>query len=229
MIYSTKQSINNDKVNFENMSASAAYRGYRLQALYSLSRILSANNGADFVYHLEGVEDLDVENNDGNPIEMIQVKSYGNLTLSDLSPQNSASFFRRALTFIQSSDPPKVKLVNFGSFGEEMWLAWKAPGDHRDKVISKMEVWGFQKEEIQAIISQVELVELEENIVYGSVISHIKAFGTGADPDNAFDLLQYWIYLQSENRARIRFSNLIEKINNVGRFLIERTNYLQEW
>ena len=229
MIYSTKQSINNDKVNFENMSASAAYRGYRLQALYSLSRILSANNGADFVYHLEGVEDLDVENNDGNPIEMIQVKSYGNLTLSDLSPQNSASFFRRALTFIQSSDPPKVKLVNFGSFGEEMWLAWKAPGDHRDKVISKMEVWGFQKEEIQAIISQVELVELEENIVYGSVISHIKSFGTGADPDNAFDLLQYWIYLQSENRARIRFSNLIEKINNVGRFLIERTNYLQEW
>ncbi len=58
------------------MGTSAAYRGYRLQALYSLNRILGSNDGAGLVYHPEGFEGLDIERKDGSLTEIIQVKSY---------------------------------------------------------------------------------------------------------------------------------------------------------
>ena len=62
--------------------ATPAYRGYRLQTLYALSRILGSTEGSDLVFQPEGLEDLDILGADNRLIETIQVKAYGsNLSL----------------------------------------------------------------------------------------------------------------------------------------------------
>ena len=65
--------------------ATAAYRGYRRQALYVLSRVLRPNQ-ADLVFQPEGIEDLAIY--DGNRLlEICQVKAVGEpLALSHFQP-----------------------------------------------------------------------------------------------------------------------------------------------
>ncbi len=82
--------------------ATAAFRGYRLQTYYILSRVLEKGEAISNVFHPEGSEDLNIEDANENIIEAIQVKSYENLVLSDLSPGKSTSFFHRALKSFKS-------------------------------------------------------------------------------------------------------------------------------
>ena len=60
-------------------NATPAYRGYRLQALYVLSRILNLNpsENSNLVIQPEGIEDLAVFDDD-NLIEVVQVKALTN-------------------------------------------------------------------------------------------------------------------------------------------------------
>ena len=112
--------------------AKAALQGYRLQALYILSRILSSGDPQDFVFQPEGVEDLAIFAISGELIEVIQVKAYGdNLTLSRFEPEKEFSFFRRVLglakkhpqiisaTCQQASDTSTVMMAEFNSLSPE--------------------------------------------------------------------------------------------------------------
>ena len=92
--------------------APAAYRGYRLQALYALNRVLVSHENTHFVFHLEGKEDLDIEDENNQILEAIQVKSYDNLTLSDLAPEKGNSFFHRAVNLLKLSNQPKIILCD---------------------------------------------------------------------------------------------------------------------
>jgi hypothetical protein len=82
--------------------APAAYRGYRLQALYTLRRILTPAVGQSLVFQPEGLEDLAIRDTDGHLIEVIQVKSHDNLVLSDLFPAKPDSFFHRAVELLRN-------------------------------------------------------------------------------------------------------------------------------
>ena len=76
--------------------ATPAYRGYRLQALYTLLRILEPKERTDLVFQPEGAEDLAVWDTNEHLLEAIQVKAHGaNLTLSKLSPEKDKSFLYR--------------------------------------------------------------------------------------------------------------------------------------
>ena len=95
--------------------ASAALRGYRLQALYTLKRVLSPGVDETRVYCPEGAEDLGIKDQTGQWAEVVQVKSYPGLTLSDLEPDKTDSFLHRAISLLQTTNPPVIKLVNFGA------------------------------------------------------------------------------------------------------------------
>jgi hypothetical protein len=61
----------------------AALKGYRLQALYCLARILGDSSDDLFQYRLEGVEDLEIRDSAGQAVEFVQVKAYSDpLSLS---------------------------------------------------------------------------------------------------------------------------------------------------
>ena len=88
--------------------APAALQGYRLQALYTLKRVYAEGLGGTRRFQPEGIEDLDVLDSDGTLVEAIQVKSYPNLTLSDLEPEKKNSFFHRAAHLLRGKNPPAI-------------------------------------------------------------------------------------------------------------------------
>jgi hypothetical protein len=110
--------------------AQAAFRGYYSQTLYILHRVLSGSN--DFVFQPEKEEDLAIFDNDGDLIEVVQVKDYSApLTLSDLGKD----FFTRCRNYIESNTP--VRIVSFGKVGPELKNALQENGA-KDSVIKKL-------------------------------------------------------------------------------------------
>ena len=100
--------------------APAALRGYRLQALYTLKRIFAPGVDSAQDFCPEGMEDLDIRDVNEQVVEVLQVKSYANLTLSDLEPEKPNSFFHRAEDLLSGTNPPSIKIVNFGEIGPQM-------------------------------------------------------------------------------------------------------------
>jgi len=88
--------------------ATHVYKGFRLQALYTLYRIL--DDKMNLVFEPEGKEDLSVLDSNSNLKEVIQVKAYSkNLSLSSLKPKKLNSFFYRVRDLIvNNSAPPSV-------------------------------------------------------------------------------------------------------------------------
>ncbi len=209
--------------------APAAYRGYRLQALYALKRILAPANDPDLVFRLEGREDLDIQDTDDRLTETIQVKSYENLVLSDLEPAKPGSFLRRAAGLLNSSNIPHIQLVNFGTIGPEMSQAWAADGSCRLSVAQKLKEHGFQDKDVQAILDHVELLELDESQERHTIYSYLQNALIGVDPDSAFDLLNAWLYNAAEHQECVTRSDVIERVNSVGRFLAEQHAHHREW
>ena len=209
--------------------APAAYKGYRLQALYTLKRILASTSDSSLVFHLEGLEDLDIWQEDHCLLEAIQVKSYENLVLSNLSPAETNSFFRRAVKLLRLPHPPTIKVVNFGSVGPEMRQAWAGDEPQRTQVSKKLIAKGLEESEVEDILTHIELVELNQVQEEDSVFSLLQESLTGTDPHSAFDLLNFWLYKIAEQQATVKRDNIIEKINDVGRFLVDRYAHHSEW
>lgn len=228
--------------------APAAYRGYRLQALYILKRILRPGSEED-IFLPEGFEDLDILDRNGKLRESIQVKSYPRLVLSNLLDSTDSSpdsrhpakvqpFFRRALDLLKSQEPETVKVVNFGNISPEMLQAWKntpipknskARKTSRQTVTEKFRDKEYTQEDIDLIFSKVELISLYENKVQSEILDFLSDTLTGIDRQNAFDLLNFWIYIASEQQQKITKSHIIEKIKHIGKFLSHRLAHHMEW
>ena len=108
----------------EPTDATPTYRGFRLQALYILHRIL-LSTGEELIFQPEGNEDLDVFDANEELIEVIQVKSYESLVLSDLSSKTT-DFFNRVTSLFEANDLHKATVINFGLIGPEMEAAWSS-------------------------------------------------------------------------------------------------------
>lgn len=209
--------------------ATAAYRGYRLQALYILSRILSVGSDKSIVFLPEsGGEDLSIKRGE-HLTEKIQIKSYENLNLSKLEPQNTNSFFRRAVNYFDEENPSQVILVNIGTIGPEIKGAWGGDKKYIKILTKKMLQHGYTEDEVNQLLNGIQLVEQSEDVLKKEISSRLKDLLVGVDPDHAFDLLNYWLYIQSENKQSITYEDLIEKINSVGKFLSECAQHHLEW
>ncbi|MES0489476.1 MAG: hypothetical protein ABUK01_05745 [Leptospirales bacterium] len=211
--------------------ASPAYRGYRLQSLYVLDRVLNSTT-EDIQIRPEGYEDVDILDTYGSLLEAVQVKSYEILTFSNLgSSKSQKPFLKRAALLYKKYPDAKIKLVNFGRFGPEMTKAWDGKHLHLDDTISKKlkEKHDLNNDEITLIHSKLELKELAENLLTESVYQKIKQSVAGIDPAHAFDLLNFWIYRLSEESKTMDKTDVIDKINSIGRSLTERHHYLKQW
>ena len=52
---------------------------------------------------------------------------------------------------------------------------------------------------------------------------------TGVDPESAFEILNFWLYICAENKCKINRRDVVDKINKVARFLAERAAHHKEW
>lgn len=214
--------------------ATPTYRGYRLQALYILYRIL-AGTGDDVVFRPEGNEDLDILNRDGTLVEIVQVKSYESLRLSHLgSEKKQEPFFKRVTSLLDSDSEIDVKVVNFGEIGPELEGAWQNHSDHshvdRKSVAKKLiEKHGLTDIEVSLVFDAVELVSVDENIIHGAVMGLIQNTAAGISASSAFDLFMQWVYQLSEKQESVTKAAIVNKLNNIGQALTQRSNFVTEW
>jgi hypothetical protein len=211
--------------------ASHVYRGYRLQALYALYKILTAENVVESIFQPEGNEDLSVFDPKENLLETVQVKAYtSNLTLSDFSPEKPNSFMYRSSKLIETLPDIRISIVTYGHVGPELMNAIKNDGHDRETAVDKLSNYGFiLKGAAKALFEGIELKIIDETTIKEEIYSRIRGSCAGVDPDAAFDLLNKWLYDCSENRERIKQQDIIDKILNVGNFLTDRATHLAEW
>ena len=207
---------------------SAALRGYRLQTLYILSRLMNAKSH-EHSFRPEGKEDLDIYTSDGQLLETVQVKAYTpSLTLSDFSPKKDSSFFKRSLRNLAANPDSKIRIVSFGPVGPEIEQAWSQEGPARQNVRSKLIGYGYSSEEIDELLT-IEFYEVSESEVKEEVFAFLNNTVTGGDPSSAFGMLMFWVFLASELKERIVYSTVIDELTNVGRDVGARSAYHDEW
>ena len=211
------------------IGAVPALKGFRVQFLYTLHRLLHGSE--EHILRPEGKEDIDVLNSNSQYQELIQVKDYAaNLTLSDLEPYKERGFFRRSLESLNANPDTKIQLISFGKLGEELRRAFLDKNStNRDKIREKLKSH-FDSDEVDTIYQKVELVEVKEQKIKQEVLDwlstseHVKA-----DVAVAYNLLIYWIYNISEQQLTITKNQLLEQLNKIGVFLSERTGYHSEF
>lgn len=209
--------------------AQAALRGYRLQALYTLHRVLSATEGRSF--QLEGREDLEELDVSGAVVQFVQVKAYEgrDLTLSLLDPGKVDSFFRRVLARHSSRPGASELLVSFGPIGPQMLRAWAEDGDERRVVIRSLKSVGYSETEARTLLSVLRFQVADSEQIQAKVFELLRQRLTGIDPDTSFDLLHAWLFVASEAKQRVTLANLRDKMIAIGRFSQERAAYHAEW
>ncbi|MEA5467534.1 hypothetical protein [Spirulina sp. 06S082] len=211
--------------------ATPAYRGYRLQTLYTLARILEPCDTKDLIFQPEGAEDLAIFDTSDRLLEVIQVKSYtANLTLSLLDPDKKDSFFYRINNLPNIDTDLNIIIVSFGQIGIELLQATQEDGKKRENVIRKIVKYGFLSEaEANNLLSQLNFISVSEEELQASVFSAIGNLCTGIDVNATFDMLNFWLYRCAEDKQKITHNDLIKKINDIGRFLGERNAHHSEW
>jgi len=209
--------------------APAALQGYRLQALYTLMRVLAPGIDRTQLFQFEGTEDLEILDQDETIVEAIQVKSYSSLALSDLEPEKANPFLRRAVRSLEGENPPVIKLVNFGTIGPELNRAWDGDESCRERIVTKLADKGFEQDEVEKLFESIKLVSLDEEEAHQAVLAQIRDLSAGIDPENALDLFVAWYYRLAEQRQVVSCAELIDKVNAVSRFLAERYHYHKQW
>ena len=206
----------------------AALRGYRLQTLYILSRLMNVES-REHLFQPEGKEDLDIYSSSGQLLESVQVKAYAsNLTLSDFSPQTDNSFFKRSLRILGDHPGCKIRIVSFGPVGPEIEKAWGQEGPERESVRAKFTEHGYSAEEINGLLA-IEFSVFDESELKEEVFAFLKNTMTAGDPPSAFGLLMYWVFIASELKEKIRYSTVIDRLTSVGRYVGARSAYHDEW
>ena len=62
-----------------------------------------------------------------------------------------------------------------------------------------------------------------------SVYSTLGNSLAGVDPEAAFDLLHFWLFICSEQKTKLRQQDVIDRVNRVGKFTAERAAHHGQW
>ncbi|MBW3524690.1 hypothetical protein [Chryseobacterium sp. NKUCC03_KSP] len=161
------------------MSVIAALKGYRTQFLYSLHYIL-LNLSENFIYRLEGEEDLDILNSEGQILYAIQLKNLGKtITLSDLLSEHKTSFIKRFLEKYSSAIPI---LVSYGEISKDL----KAWNEHKDKIDVKekntLKKYKITEDDWKLVKNKIQFSEVNERTIADEIEKMMKNHFPLIDP-----------------------------------------------
>jgi len=201
------------------------YRGFRLQALYTLDKILAADDSWSF--RPEGVEDLAVYGEDGQINEVVQVKSLA----SPLAPSSlGAAFYRRSATLVSDKPDVPITLASYGPVGQRLTAALDE-GDERarDQVAEYIAGVIGSGEIATRIVERLRIEAVAEHDVVQRVTERLGSLCTGVDSKAALEILWWWVYSASEHRTLLDRRLIVKKITSVGKFLRHRSAFHDEW
>ncbi|WOK04833.1 hypothetical protein RT717_17255 [Imperialibacter roseus] len=207
-----------------NLGAINALKGYRTQALYSIHRVMEDGN-PDLIYVPEGIEDLDVFDQNGILLECIQIKATtGTLSFSNLISGKKGSFFHRAVETFEKGHRPKLQVKCFGKLSESLLNSFSEETSI-DVFIEKFEKYGFKKEQITYLKENTFFEALSESDYQQRTIDLIKNKAVAVDSIHALEYLHYWLFFLSEKGGSVTERSLLSKLNDIGRFINERENF----
>lgn len=216
--------------------ASATYRGFRNQALYVLSRLLTDENASEQFYRPEGAEDLAVFNSEMRCIEVVQVKDYSSgLALSHFKPESQDGFFARLKRRGREHPDATTKLASFGPLGPE--FAGAIEGDpkqkHRENFVRKL---CGKNSTISASEAATLLDKLKGNVVYpvpealrASVEDALRGTNVAADLASSVELLLFWVFDASEHKKGLSRQGLLAQLARIGSYLSTLRDESAEW
>lgn len=204
------------------MSAISALKGYRTQFLYSLYRILKAYN-KNYIFKPEGFyEDLDIIDEEGKYIEIIQVKNKSQtLVFTDLFSKKN-SFFKRANKLLENQDNAIIKLVSFGGVSNELV--------DKSALSKKLHKKGFDTFKVDRILNNYVIPEIvNEETLYEDIVKMLNDIRPFTNPHVAIELLIFWIYKSAEEQERIDTVKIISSLDSIGVFLNEQKSFVNQF
>lgn len=201
------------------MSAIAALRGYRTQFLYSLHYILSSLS-SDLVFRLEGEEDLDILDDNGQLLYAIQLKNLGKpITLSDVLSDHKTSFIKRFLAKYSEATPI---LVSYGEISQDLknWEKHKDTVSEKEKTILKK--YKITVDEWKLVKSKAQFIEISEEEIAEEIEKLIKSNFREVDPIPTIGFLLNWLQFIAEKQQPITTKDFYSKIQDFAIYITER-------
>lgn len=201
------------------------YRGFRLQSLYALKRILESDTG--FNFRPEGIEDLAVYSSDGELLEAVQVKAHS----AALSPSSLGKpFFLRMQELVKRNKGVPVTLVSYGPVGPELVAALDERSSRaRQNLINYIARLVDDKGTAAGIADALRLEQVAESTITRDVTDALAALCTGIAPERALEALWWWIYSAAEHRALLDRRQIVGRVTSIGEFLAKRAAFHREW
>ncbi|MBS1781110.1 MAG: hypothetical protein JST70_17420 [Bacteroidetes bacterium] len=202
------------------MSAISALKGYRTQFLYSLHYILSTLSN-DFIYRLEGEEDLDVlDNNTGQLLYAFQLKNLGKtITLSDILSDSKTSFIKRFLDNYREAIPI---LVSYGEISNDLknWSKYKDSISEKEK--SNLKKYKITPDAWKVVKKKTQFREINEEVIASQVEQLMKDNFAEIDPIPTIGYLLYWLQFIAEKQQPITKKSFYDKVQNFAKYLSAR-------
>ena len=201
------------------------YKGFRLQALYTLLRVL--DGGDEHAFQPEGIEDLAVYTSSGQLIEIIQVKS---LT-SPLVPSSLGSaFYHRAAKHIRDNPIVPITIVSYGPIGLSLGKALEDDEqDKRNDLVKYVAEKIGNEESATNIVSRLRIKKVSEEVVNERILGKLSLLCTGIEPQSALDALWWWVYSAAESKSLLNRTLIIKRITEIGKFIGRRAAFHDEW
>jgi hypothetical protein len=204
------------------MGAISALKGYRTQFLYSLYRILKDYHKG-YIFKPEGeYEDLDIQDENGNYLEIIQIKNKSEtLVFSDLLSKKD-SFFKRAIKLLDKQDNVVVKIISFGNVSNELV--------DKKKLSKKLIQKGFNINKVDKLLDNYESPEVINEVwLNEELIKLIKDIRSFSNPIITLELLIFWVYKSAEMQKKIKSKEIISTLDSIGTFLSEQKSFINQF
>lgn len=201
------------------MSAIAALKGYRTQFLYSLHFILS-NMTDNLIFRLEGEEDLDILNANGQLLYAIQLKNLGKrITLSDILSDKKTSFIKRFLDNYTHAIPI---LVSYGEISSDLkkWAEHNNNIDAKEKNLLKK--YKLTIENWKLVKSKTQFQEVNEEKIAEDVEKMMKDNFPLIDPLPTIGFLLNWLQFIAEKQQPITSNDFFNKVEDFAKYITER-------
>ncbi|WP_369672872.1 hypothetical protein [Enterococcus lactis] len=204
-----------NKFNRSDLGAKAAWKGYSSQTTYISNRLLTLTDNIEL--HPEKIEDLLIAR-EGNPIELVQIKNLtSSLSLSDLSPKEEDSFFRRCLSLKETNPNLVLRIVSFGEVGSELLQFSNQNSIEYSKIEKKLLKVGYSKKEIAWISSHLIIEKVDESILVEKSKQYFsERIETMAAPHIVLDILTQYVATLSRYSNYTTKAEWNRKIQQIG-------------
>jgi hypothetical protein len=214
--------------------ASATYRGFRNQALYVLSRLLTDARSDERIYRPEGTEDLAVFDSEMRLVEAVQVKDHSNeLAQSHFNPKSNEGFFGRLNRRRREHPDCTTKLASFGPLGPEFRGALNGEKKQRASFVDKL---CRSNPKISSAEATAMLDDLKNNVLhpivadlYASVVAALTETIVGGELERSVELLMFWVFDASEKQRDLTRQGLLLQLDRIGKYLAALRDISAEW